>query len=95
MSEHSKLPWRVDKTLKCIITADDKIVLRFSDSTGKEQLGNADLIVQACNAHEDLLKVAQNAEVWIRGLLQGDPEQIHIDHILQELQAAIANATGE
>ena len=95
MTEHTELPWETIKQSEASLGITSKDTFIATASTMHCGLITAEYIVRACNAHEDLLKVAQNAEVWIRGLLQGDPEQIHIDHILQELQAAIANATGE
>lgn len=95
MSEHSKLPFRAaqhNDTAWAVLSGD--MVVAIMDRTDKPELNkpNAALIVLAVNAHKDLLTACEKAEKWIRALIQGDSEQIHIDTILQELVAAIAAA---
>lgn len=62
------------------------------EPTGAEQLENAEFIVRACNAHDDLVKALEAAERKFASLAHGFPAEFR--EVLQGTRAALAKATG-
>lgn len=100
MSEHTSVPWNLAKERKPMIATPRwvpeaeirgkggmRIVVRLGKLTSAEAEANAEFIVQACNAHEDLLGALKQLSAAL--------DDFDFDPALQAAaRAAIANAEG-
>ena len=102
--KHTPLPWY--KTASSpdgyIYGADNKCIVEFGPTTAghmdEERWANAEFVVRACNAHDDMLEICEKllplftekyAPFWREsGISPGQAMHLH-----SQLTAAIANAT--
>lgn len=108
MAEHTPVPWRAEwlddengwimdeqgNYLATIVTSDDEGML----APEAEQVANADFIVQAANAHEDLLaalkECLRDAEGYAGTHGAGPSATRRIRARCDQARAAIARAEG-
>lgn len=80
-------------------TSNDFHEVRFGSKRWREAMSNAEFIVRACNAHDDLLEACKAARTWVALATGRDPVTTHPDAIanakadLAMLDSAIAKAT--
>jgi hypothetical protein len=60
-----------------------------------EEQANAEFIVRACNAHDDLVKAALTAQTYLRLQEHLRPLSLGERGMLEDLDAALAKATGQ
>ena len=93
--KHTPLPWY--KTASSpdgyIYGADNKCIVEFGPETAghmdEERWANAEFVVRACNAHEDLLEACS---MMLR-LMEGENLDEAFDGEAEILRTAIAKAT--
>ncbi len=106
--EHTPTPWGFERsgpgTIEITATQEGHAHLScIAEVLGPVELNaeaNADFIVRACNAHEDLLEALRGyesllAECWdeLPGLVSGGPDAVNA--VADVGRAAIAKAEGE
>lgn len=107
MNEHTPLPWRelylgsegyAIKGNTGNKLEDIRTIARLIHKTFEQDKANAIFIVKACNAHEDLLKVAKEAEyallcVPYAGINSKEYEKFTM--AIEKLQSVIAKVEGK
>lgn len=101
MSEHTQLPWRVDRSHDIewegvsVWSGDVLIAHVVADQHGEEE-ANAALIVRAVNAHNDLLRAVKLALALVMTNPFTGERKIALDPKAEEqLRRAVAKAEGE
>jgi len=95
MSKHTAGPWSANNL---IVSAevyghpDPIAMMAVNGGRGDEALGNAQFIVRACNAHEDLLTAVLLAADYFERLPQFPDRGVDIKAVTLALRAAIAKA---
>lgn len=89
MAEHTPTPWKasgngIHKGIRCVATTD--YIDRRSGEEFKEACANAEFIVRACNAHDDLLAACEA----ICGVFEGQEDA---PLYVLKARAAIAKAS--
>ena len=97
-SAHAATPWRIlDKDAYCyhVVSADASFQTGCITFDGRG-LANAEFIVRACNAHDELVKAAQQAAAFLDTVEWNDnhseSEGTNAQHALE---AALAKADGK
>lgn len=62
--------------------------------TGLDSIADAELIVRAVNAHDDLVFIVENALEWFAELATGNQDGLWQADLTDQLRAALAKAKG-
>ena len=90
MSKHTPTPWTVAKHERGLVRAQGRTIVVVRETGNQDIDANAEFIVRACNAHEDLLAALKEIE---RSLANHPTFAWH--NIVEIARAAIAKAEGE
>lgn len=109
-AKHSLLPWKISGATIIWSPSGKATVAEVSEPRGcdtvrfmelvrgskdfDEACANAEFIVKACNAHDDLLSALERARGCMGRLAKGTPERA-LAETFAEIDAAIAKAKGE
>ena len=101
MSEKETRHWHAEMwdgtSMTCIIVSGDVTVCRMNEENDREVIKAwAELIIRACNAHDDLLTIAADVR-WLGNNLdniKNDPDRFRrfYETILKNAEAAFAEA---
>ena len=87
MTEHTPTPWVISRGKNTVMINGERGFVCFLDQpAGPEQEANAAFIVRACNAHSDLMALAEEAERATSFAALGG--------LRQQARAALAAAKG-
>lgn len=97
-AKHTATPWRKellgDGTVN-VFGSDGYVCDMRSDD--ERAHADADLIVRACNAHDDLVKALEDAQSELQGILltcSKADEEGAVTSAIKDIRAALAKATG-
>ncbi len=99
--KHTKLPWKTeggasDQPDPRWQIYSDSEELTLAVTCGGNDRANAEFIVRACNAHEDLLAICEDATTAIYDAMHaGSLSRNYHDDVMDKIEAAIKKARGE
>ncbi len=91
-AKHTPTPWKICKKVDVVVESEDGITCFCTDGLGfGVAAANAEFIVLACNAHEDVVKALEAFFEWYDKPSGGGD----LDMAAELLRAALAKARGD